>query len=165
MHSATVAALILTQCHTCTIKGDPASRAEVSKTCHPSKVTLQRLVRRRHPLQARAQGKRNTCSCQILLVLKPQRNHTHTHATKVFRKQTEKTKPWRRDLHPDVLFEATRKNTSTHRERQRETSARRRGADLRRLRAPGTAVQLRRAPVSVFKYTAHHLPSTRLRQC
>ena len=35
-------------------------------------------VRRRHPLQARAQGKRNTCSCQIPLVLKPQRNHTHT---------------------------------------------------------------------------------------
>ena len=32
MHSATVAALILTQCRTCTIKGHPASRADVSKT-------------------------------------------------------------------------------------------------------------------------------------
>ena len=32
VHSATVAALILTQCHTCTIKGHPASRADVSKT-------------------------------------------------------------------------------------------------------------------------------------
>ena len=36
-------------------------------------------LRRRHVLQAIKQGKRNTWSCQIPLVLKPQRNHTHTH--------------------------------------------------------------------------------------
>ena len=44
----------------------------------------------------------------------------HTHPSKVFQKQTDQTKPWRRDLHSDVLFEAARKNAGTHRE-ERET--------------------------------------------
>ena len=40
----------------------------------------------------------------------------HTHASKVLQKQTDQTNPWRRDLHPDVLFEAARKNYKhTHR--------------------------------------------------
>ena len=116
-HSATVATLILTQCHTCTKVTQQAEQTrprhtsgrdvllpawrrssfgstskQEGTTCADRKPDLastyvvqesrdkcpRTLVRRRHPLQARAQGKRNTCSYQIPLVLKPQRNHTHT---------------------------------------------------------------------------------------